>query len=170
MADLILDTSVLGDFFEQFFSSLVANRGQGRFVEGTFLSQRAARELNRIVLLHSSQDLVSTDLVIISPFAFIEMARRWDNIVSDRFSIDQVEAFSEQPPDWVSVATWDETLLPAFLDVPTHVWFKGESRAIEWTDAIHAATALARGDSNLLATTDSRLHALQRTGVKLVCV
>jgi hypothetical protein len=170
MADLILDASVLGDFFEQFFSPSIANRGRGRFVVGRFLSQHAAQDLNRIVLLHASQDTPSSDLVIISPFAFIEMARRWDDIALDHFSIEQVEAFSQQPPDWVSIATWDETLLPAFLDVPTHVWLRGQFRAIEWTDAIHAATALARGDSNLLATTDSKLHALQTMGVKLICV
>ncbi len=170
MADVILDSSVLGDFFAQFFSASIANRGRGRFVKDRFLSLGAARELNRILLSHKSDEQASADLVIISPFAFVEMARRWDDIALNRFSIEQVEAFSQQPPDWVSVATWDETLLPAFLDVPTHVWLRGESRAIEWTDAIHAATALARGDSNFLATSDSRLLALEKAGVKVRCV
>jgi plasmid stabilization system protein ParE len=169
MPDIILDANVPGDFFEQFFSPSKANRGRGPFSRGPFLSDAAARELNRIVRMHADRDSPATDLVVISPFGFIELARRWPEIGQGRYSVDQVRAFVSQPPEWVSVATLDETILPSFLDVPTHVWARGEFRAMEWTDAIYAATALARGDSNLLATTDACLQAAN-LGRRLRCV
>ena len=51
MSDLILDTNVLGEFFEQYFDVSLGNRGCGTFVAGDFLSVNAAREINRMILL-----------------------------------------------------------------------------------------------------------------------
>jgi predicted nucleic acid-binding protein len=169
MPDIILDTNVLGEFLAQYFSSALANRGFGQFAGGKFLSDIAARQLNRIIAHYASEEEPLSELAVIPSFAFVELVRRWDEIVKARFTTEQLEAFLRQPPDWVSIATLDETLLPAFMQVPTHVFTQGTFKAVEWTDAVHAATALARGDGHQLATADQVLRSLNM-GSRLQCV
>jgi predicted nucleic acid-binding protein len=57
-------------------------------------------------------------------------------------------------PDWLRIAPLDEEIVPYFLEVPTHVYLTGGFKAVDWTDSVHIATALARGDGNRIATTD----------------
>lgn len=99
-------------------------------------------------------------LVIASAFAFVELCRKWEPMVDGRFSPIQLQGFLKDLPNWFSIAPVDETLLPYYANIPPRVFIRGEEKAIEWCDAIHAATADSRGRRCLLATTDGRLHAI----------
>ncbi len=155
MQDVVLDSCLLGDFLTQYFSAEAANRGYGRFRAEGRLSGSLARRLNGIV--DSSRYRLSA-LVVTSAFAFVELARKWEDMVGDRFTELQLDAFIRQPPEWFDIAPVDEDLLPFFLEVPSRVDVHGDSRPIEWSDAIHAAVVLSREADCLLATTDVRLE------------
>ena len=168
MPDIVLDTNVLADFLSQFFDAGRADRGHGRFVADGTVTTELSRRLNRILGRHYSyvsvQDSLGPamqELVVSSAFAFIEIGRKWGDIAADRFSEDQLFAFVNEPPDWFDIAPVDEDLLPSYVDVPSHVLLGGTREPIEWTDAVHVATAISRDPSALLATTDRRLHSVR---------
>jgi predicted nucleic acid-binding protein len=160
MADIILDTNVLAEFLEQFFDSSSGNRGFGNFIEGRFLSSGAAREINRITRSYGRYGDLAGGVVVISSFAFVELFRKWEAITNGRLPLVKVHSILEQPPTWLSLAPLDETYTPAFLDVPSHVYLSTGFKGVEWTDAVHVATALARGDGHWIATTDEVIHHL----------
>jgi hypothetical protein len=161
MRDIVLDTNVLGDFISQYFDPSAGNRGAGQFSTGRFLSAEAAREINRIVGRYRAREDLSGGLVVISCFAFVELVRKWEQITQGRVQLHQLRAFLEQPPEWVNIAPLDETQIPAFLEVPTDVFLPQGFKSVEWTDAVHVATAISRGDGNLIATTDVVMHHLK---------
>jgi len=159
MPDIILDTMVLGDFLAQYFDSAGVNRGLGvgRFMHGGTITKNLSRKLN--TFLCDGQEPLGS-LVIASAFAFVELARKWDLFVGGRFSMDQLHAFVDQPPDWFDIAPVDEDLLPFYVNVPGLVYLGGQHVPIEWTDAVHVATTLSRGHTALLATTDRKIKAM----------
>jgi predicted nucleic acid-binding protein len=160
MADLILDTNVLGEFFDQFFDGSGANRGNGEFTSGRYLSLAAAREINRITRSYFRNGDLFGGVVIISSFGLVELFRKWPQISAGKIELAKMQAFISQPPEWLGITPVDESLAPAFLDVPTHVYTIGGFSSVDWTDAIHIATALARGDGHKIATTDEVMHNL----------
>ncbi len=163
MADIILDSNVLSDLLAQFYDPLTANRGDGKFCPERTITKNLAYKLNQIMKRHSEVN----DLIVSSTFAFIEIARKWDNIVQNRFSVEQMYAFITQPPEWFDIAPVDEDLLPFYVDVPTSVFVGNRNEHIEWTDAIHVATAYSRGETAFLATTDHRLKCIERIQSRL---
>jgi predicted nucleic acid-binding protein len=165
MSDVVLDANVLPDFLSQFFGP--AERGTLRFsAEGRFCEQ-TARRVNRIRLDHDGDR--GRGIVVASVIAFVELSRKWTNIVAGRFEPYQVAALLAQPPSWFSVAPCDEELLDFLLDVPAVVEVAdGRSEPIELYDALHVATAFSRGDHVWLATTDSRLRRIPRLQGRLL--
>ena len=163
--DIVLDTGHLAEFLTQYFNDNLANRGQGRFHPQGLISKELARRLNNIMI--TSQESIS-NLVIASSLAFVEIARSWDSLGKNKFTIEQFHTFVYQPPIWFDIAPVDNDLLPSFIDVPTAIKIGSKFESIEWTDGVHLATALSRGEvasSATLATSDHRLIAiLQQQG------
>jgi hypothetical protein len=165
MADLVLDTYALADFLAQFFGP--TSRGQGRFTASDWLSEAAAREINRI------RDQATTgslrDLVIASCLAFVEIARKWDALSKQRFQPWQMKAFLQVPPEWFSVAPVDEDLVESFLEVPAQVIMPGgQQMTVEWTDAVHVATVFSRTKRALLRSQDRRLRQIEQLTERVI--
>ena len=152
MADVVLDTGPLADFLVQFFEE--RNGLRTRYEATSSLPAEAVQAINRIA--SGNSDFV----IVTSAFTFVELARIWGTVIIDRVSQDQLAAFIEDPPEWFVIDPVDEDLLPAFGDVPASVQLSENSvEQIEWTDAVHAATTLARGNARLV-TTDTRLQCV----------
>lgn len=153
MIDIVLDSDHLAEFFIQYFDTDIANHGRGQFQASKVFSRALARRLNEIVAATAEG---ITKLVIASTLALIEIARNWDTLVGNRFSVQQLHAFVHQHPEWFSLAPVDEDLVPFFVDVPSTVVVGSRAVPIEWTDAIHLATVISRGEEATLATSDRR--------------
>ena len=160
MKYVILDACVLGEFFSQYFSSCHADRGHGYFVRSSKFSREATRVLNSVLIAHRSEDQFPTTKVVITPLGMIELCRKWKDIVSDPLLELRVKALIEHLPDWIVIASWDETILSAFIQLPDSVNIDGESKPIEWTDAVYPATAISYGRGNIVISTDRRIKAL----------
>jgi hypothetical protein len=162
MASIVLDTGRLADFLGQFFGP--AQRGQVSFRRGDSLSEEAARAINAILRRYHA-DEPSPYLVIASTLAFVEVARKWDRLAGGRFAPHQLKAFLVGPPPWFAVDPVDEDLVEFFFRLPADVLMEdGRPASIEWTDAVHAATALSRdtpGRQCLLAVEDRRLLRIE---------
>ncbi|HQX49346.1 MAG TPA: PIN domain-containing protein [Planctomycetaceae bacterium] len=163
MADIVVDTCVLAEFLSQYFDVEGANQGQSQFIRSSNLNDRIARELNRILQgwHHGGRNnTVPENVVVISAFAFVELVRQWESIVSARFSLEQLRLFLNDPPTWINIAPLDEDLLPSFVSIPQKVRVGTDTKPIEWADAVHAATAFSRGTGTALITSDERLSAV----------
>jgi predicted nucleic acid-binding protein len=172
MSDIILDTKILADFLAQFFGT--AQRGHAYFSEQDTITRELARKINQIVRWHN-ENLIIVDeekypgKIVASTFAFVEIARKWSDISSDRFTIEQMASFIEQPPEWFVIESVDENLILAFSDVPADVSMKhGKVRSLEWADAVHIATALGRGDNSLLAVADREMQQVDVLQTRLI--
>ena len=158
--DIVLDSNYLTEFLAQYFDDKIANRGQGRFLPQGIISKELARKLNNIMMM--SEEFLS-DLVVASALAFVEIARNWGELTRNRFTIEQLHTFVYQPPIWFDIAPVDNDLLPSFVDVPAVVKIGSKLEPIEWTDGVHMATTLSRGEvvnSATLATSDHCLIAI----------
>lgn len=154
MTDVVLDTGALGDLLAQYFSA--EDRTVPSFSPSKRLPAEIVEDINRIVRSEGRR------FVAASAFAFVEMARKWDEIVVGAFEPYQLAAFLHSPPAWFLVEPVDADLLPFLAEVPPEVIMPGgESRQIEGIDAIHAATALSRWPCQLV-TTDQRLMQVMK--------
>lgn len=150
MADLILDVGALTDLLAQYFRA--EDRTAPRFRPSRFLSPQVTRHLNRIVRGDGRY------VVAASAMAFVELVRKWDEIVAERFKPHHLAALIQAPPDWFSIEPVDAGLIPLFGLVPPEVSMPdGSVRPIEWPDAVHVATALSR-EEGALVTSDERLQ------------
>lgn len=154
MIDIILDSDFFVEFLTQYFHPNIMNHGTGQFQLSPVFSRELVRRLNQIVYM--AYEGIS-NLVIASTFSLIEISRKWDTLVQERFSTQQLHAFVYQYPEWFSLAPVDDDLLPFFVDVPANVIVDAKLQPIEWTDAVHIATMLSRGDNATMATNDSRI-------------
>jgi len=159
MQDIVLDTNILSEFLVQYFLHRQRN---GHFTADQvkitdFLNHRVVMGIRGII---KSYDYMRSHLVVASTFAFLEIARKFESVSGNRYSIEQFSGFIDQPPEWFLVAPLDTSLFLDLLRIPPYVTTAGgKLKNIEWADAIHLATALSRDDC-LLATTDSRLKQL----------
>jgi hypothetical protein len=162
MASIVLDTGPLADFLGQFFGP--AQRGHVPFRRGDSLSEDAARAINAILRAYHA-DEPSPHLVIASTLAFVEVCRKWDRLAGGRFAPHQLKAFLTVTPPWFAVDPVDEDLVEFFLRLPVDVLLEdGRPASIEWTDAVHAATALSRDTPRgrcLLAVEDQRMLRIE---------
>ncbi len=159
MQDIVLDTNILSEFLAQYFQNRQRNRHfKAEHIKTTnLMNYRVVKEIRGII---KSYDYIRSHLVVASTFAFLEIARKFDEISANRFSIEQFSGFIDQPPDWFWLAPLDESLFLSLLQIPPYVTMPGgQLKNIEWADALHLATALSR-EKCLLATTDSRLKQL----------
>ena len=152
MSDLILDTNVLADLLAQYF--VLHNRTQPQFLPSKFLSPDAVRFINRVIRSEGKY------IIGASVLAVVEIVRKWDDIVKGRFAPYQLAAFLESTPEWFVFEPMEQNIIYWFGKISAHVRMLDDSLLpIEWTDAIHAATALSR-DNAILVTTDGRLNRL----------
>ena len=153
--DMVLDVGALAELLIQYFQA--DDRSCMQFRANTFLSPANVRYLNRIVAEDGSQHVI-----VASAIAFVELTRKWDEIVGNRLQPHQLAAFLQSTPDWFVVDPVDESLLPALGQVPPEVTMPdGTTGSVEWIDAIHVATVLARENARLV-TTD---HILSQVSV-----
>jgi len=144
--DMVLDVGALAELLTQYFQA--DDRSCVQFRANTFLSPADVRYLNRIVAEDGRRHVV-----VASAAAFVELARKWGEIVGDQLQSHQLAAFLQATPDWFAVDPVDESLLPALGQVPPEVTMPdGTTKPVEWLDAIHAATALARENARLVTT------------------
>ena len=151
-ANIVLDTAALAAVLSQYFSG--EDRLQPEFRPDGRLSQQAVAALN-LVVKGSGYRVVAA-----SALAFVELARKWDEIVQTRFALHQLAAFIESPPEWFVVDPLDPDLMGVFCTIPRSVTMpNGSVQRLEWADVVHAATAVSRAPS-VLVTGDRRLRAL----------
>lgn len=141
MADLVLDVGALADLLAQCFQTDDWTKPLVR--ASRFISRESTRQINRIVWEYRPY------VVAASAMAFVELARKWDEIVAGRFRPDQLAIFLQDPPDWFVVEPVDEHLVFLLSQVPT-------MQELEWPDAIHIATVLSR-EAGRLVTSDRDL-------------
>ena len=155
--DIVLDSGHLVELLEQYYDENRANYGYGRFrAEGLF-SCKLTNKLNNVI--RNSEGL-HFSCVIASTFTFVEISRKWEEMVGNKFTEEQFYVFAKETPTWFNIAPVDDQLTPFSLNVPN---YNSKSEPIEWTDAIHMATVLSRGDdasSATLATTDRKLKQM----------
>ena len=170
--DIVLDTNILSDLLVQYFSTDFHR--SSKFYASQFISEATAREINLRVKWHSEEvdhfgdNVGAAGLVIASTFAFVEIARQFDEISAGRYSLDQFRTFIEQPPNWFFAAAVDTTLARYLCQVPAYVRLAhGGYEPMEVADAIHVATALSR-DRTLLAATDKRIRQVSSLADLLV--
>ncbi len=159
MHDIVLDTHVLSDFLAQYFEQWKEKKHFNvSLVEPTkFLRMPVVREMQKIIRMYDDQGV---HRIVASTVAFLEIARKFQEIAENRFQLEQFSGFIDQPPEWFVVAPVDDSLFLPLLQIPAYVTMPdGQSKAIEWIDAIHLATALSR-EKCLFATMDSRLKRL----------
>lgn len=168
MADIILDTNILADLLAQYFEEHISEGGY--FKQKGLLTQLITREINRVLRWYLSNDETpSPGLIIASTFAFVEIARQFDNIVKRRFTVIQFAAFVEQPPEWFFISALDRSLFPHLSRIPREIFLpNGNVEPIEWTDAVHIATTLSRDEPCFLATTDRRIKAVELLKDKVI--
>jgi len=162
--DVILDANCLGDFFYQYFSEDYANYGDGIFKPNGNITKNLAYRINSIM---KSESNIGYGSVIASAFAFIEISRKWREIVNNRFMPYQLWAFINHHPIWFNIAAVDQDLMSSFAYVPN---VNSDLKTIEWTDAIYVATVFSRGDAktSTLVTSDGRLKKLMADNGRVV--
>lgn len=156
MSDLVLDTGPLAYLLREYFAS--ENRRIPSFRPDNELSQGVVKQISRIV---QGYDFGHNRYVIAaSALAFVELAYKWTALAKGHIRPSQLTAFLKEPPEWFVVEPMDEHIMPYFMGVGSSVQLQdGRMEPIEWTDAIHMATALSREDGKLV-TTDHKLLAL----------
>ena len=95
--------------------------------------------------------------LVASTLAFVELVRKWDELAKNRLTEEQLVNFIFAPPEWFFVSPLEEGLFPYFADILSHAEMpSGKLESIEWTDAVHLATAKSR-DKCKLVTSDQRI-------------
>lgn len=156
MFDIILDTNVLSDFIASFYNCDVRNNGN--FEAHNSLTAGLANRINGILNNYRSYEALDKGVIVASSFAFVEIARQFEKISNGRFSRVQFKAFIDSPPAWFVIESMNNELFPFLQELPSSVVMPGgTSVPIEWADAIHVATALARNNTCLIAVTDKRI-------------
>lgn len=168
MADIILDTNILADLLAQYYKDNVHERGYFK-VKGR-LHKNLVREINRILKWHMVGYSSSyPGLVVASSFAFVEIARKFDEISARHFTVEQFAAFIDQTPEWFVIAAVDSALFPFLSSLPREISLpNGDIKPIEWADAIHIATAVSRDEPWLLASSDTSIREVKLLKNKII--
>lgn len=163
--DIVLDTNIAADFLAVFFENKV-NSG-GAFAAKYRLSVDLVRRVNKILdEYRHGEGVFASGIVVVSSFAFVEIARQFNEISSGRFSLEQFKAFIESPPEWFLIESLNPQLFLLFKEVPEKV--TEGNLPIEWADAIHVVTAISRGNNSLLSTTDRRIQLIEGLRNRLI--
>lgn len=156
MPDIIIDTNILADMISQYYGEEIGN--YGKFISKGCLSPELVRKLNNIIIWSAWEDIDYSGVVVCSTLAFVEIARNFEKISANRFTMQQFAAFIDQPPEWFIIAPVDRNLFHYLSLLPGNIFLSGgRETPIEWADAIHVATALSRDEPWLIAVTDSTI-------------
>lgn len=117
---------------------------------GRYLKRDMLRVINRIIADEDDE----SGYIVVSSFAFVELINKFETIFAGTVSIERLIATMSQPPSWLIIEDIKEETALNYCDVPNTV--NGEN--VSSDDAIHAATAMQRGDDVLFLTTDHILH------------
>jgi hypothetical protein len=168
MVDIVLDTDILADLLTQYYENDL--QFNGYFESKERLNQNLVRKLNTILRWYYEEDDGSyPGLIVASSLAFVEIARKFDEIINQRITLEQFAVFIEQPPEWFLISAVDNTLLPYLCNLPREISLpNGDVKPIEWADAIHIATAMSRDEPWLLAVTDASIKAVEILKDKVV--
>jgi len=155
--DIVLDTNITADFLAVYFQNNVSTNGV--FDARYNLNVNIVKRINEILSeFRFGEGIFEKGIVVASSFAFVEIARQFEEIADNRFSLEQFRAFIDSPPDWFLIETVSVDLFHLFNDVPEKVVFDQNNHVpIEWADAIHIVTTLSRGNQSVLCTTDGRI-------------
>jgi predicted nucleic acid-binding protein len=160
MGDIVLDTNIVADFLAIYFERSVSI--DGLFYPKYRINQQLCERINLVINEYRyGPGVFSKGLIVASSFSFVEIARKFDVVVYNRFSIEQFKAFIDSAPEWFLIEPVTPDLFLLFNEVPERVDVgEGVLESIEWSDAIHVVTALSRGGSSLLCTTDHRIKKI----------
>lgn len=160
--DIVLDANVLSDVIAEFYRNSISTHGD--FSEQYRISSDLCVMFNEILEDHREEGISKRGKLVASNFAFIEIARKFEEISDSRFSIDEFKAFIDSPPEWFVFEDLNTSLFFELENLPSHVIVGTgtNQKPIEWADAIHAATALLRGERSILATSDSSLKSIEK--------
>jgi hypothetical protein len=145
MADLVLDVGALADLLAQCFQS--DDWTNPCIQPSQFICPEDSRQINRIL------EREGPYVVVASAMTFVELVRKWNEIVSERFQPHQMAVFLHDTPDWFVVEPIDEYLVLLLGDVPL-------VQELEWPDAIQVATVLSRETSTLITSDRNLLDAI----------
>jgi predicted nucleic acid-binding protein len=155
MHDIVLDTMILSEFLAQYFDHPDKN---GYFKAIDPISPQMARIINSIIKSHKD---IGINYIVASTFAFVEIARKFNEIADSRFDLEKFNAFVNEPPEWFIIQPVDTSLFLYLARIPAEVMMQDKNpKNIEWADAIHLATAMSR-ERCLLATTDSLIKQIE---------
>lgn len=154
MHDIVLDTMILSEFLAQYFDHTDKN---GYFKAIGHLTPGRVKVINSIIKSHKD---TGVNYIIASTFAFVEIARQFNEIAGNRFNLEKFSAFVDEPPEWFIIQPVDSSLFLYLTRIPAEVMMHDKNpKTIEWADAIHLATAMSR-ERCLFATTDSRIKQI----------
>lgn len=159
MRDIVIDTQTFVDFLCQYYKNHIYS--DGFFQNGGFISGNLATALNRIVLRYRTEEDFSEGIVSTSILSFIEVARKFDDIASEKFNILQFRAFLENRPAWIFIIPLSDEVYNCLYRVPKTVICNGVLKTIEWADAVHCASYLTR-DNGLFATSDQSIRSVRK--------
>ncbi|MCP4150077.1 MAG: PIN domain-containing protein [bacterium] len=167
-SDIVLDTVCFIVFLNQYFECKAKDRNENLLFYPEFsLESNVVHLINQILQRYLEGG--GGNRVVVSAFAFVEIARKFSKLSDKRFRIEQFKAFIEQHPPWFVIAPVEKRLYTELVNIPAEVKMPGgDFKTIEWADAIHLATAMSRNSDKgiercKLATTDARLKSLERT-------
>ena len=161
MLEIILDTDYYAEFIFQYYDQEKYNLGEGQFIEEGIISKGLANKINRVSILYKEyEDPSVSGLVICSALSIVELSRKYNEIMRGRLPVEKLYDFIQYPPGWFLIAPVDMDLTPFFVDVPPFVNVEGTLKPMEWTDSIHVATLLSRGQISQIATNDSKIKSI----------
>lgn len=159
--EIILDTGFVADLIAIYYEEELSKGKSNGFIPKYSISRTLAKEVNKIYWDSLYNDNFSHGVVVASTFAFIEISRKYQEIVQNRFSIVKFRAFISSPPPWFVIEPLQLSLLDDLRRVPSTIHISSfSSSTIEFADAIHVATTLTRGANSALATKDSKLVSM----------
>ena len=162
MRDVVLDTNILSDFIAIYFEESISS--DGVFVPRYKMTKELSVIINKIIHDYSYNGISKLGMIVASSFAFIELSKKFDIISDGRFTVDQFKAFIDSPPEWFSIDDVNKELFEFLYVLPSFVL----DGTVEWADAIHCATALARGEDCYLATRDTTLFQIELFKERLI--
>lgn len=167
MPDIVLDTNVLTSFIKGYYFFNV--KSEGKFQKCNFVSKDLADRINYIIETNREYGTLSDGVILCSALGIIEIARKFESISKDNFSIDQFKAFVESPPEWFVIMPLNNDLFEKLAQLPMKVKVSENNfQVLEWADMIHVATALTRDEECFIAATDQRITKIPQLSERLI--
>lgn len=144
--EIVLDTHFLSELLKQFSF----DNPNAELKKDGFLSNKTLSIINNIICNRDGQ-------IIVSAFAFIEIINKIERISEKKFTISTVRRFIADPPEWMVIEPINLEVCEEFISIIKNTKI---IKTVELADAIHVATAMARGNGTYLLTMDDTLLSL----------